>query len=279
MVKANPRAAEGEVRVQAPEIGLDASLDTLPADHPIAAALAAVLAELEILRAPACTIRVTSTIPIAAGLGSGAAVSVALIRAFAGFLGTDLPDERVSALAFEVEKLYHGTPSGIDNTVIAYAQPVLYRREVPIERFSIVHPFSFLIADTGVPSPTAATVGDVRRGWQADQVRYERVFNEIGAITNLAVGAITAGDRQALGRLMDANQAWLEKLGVSSPELEALIQVARQAGAWGAKLSGGGRGGNMIALVDDEASDRIVQSLLAAGATATYRTAVGGPDG
>jgi mevalonate kinase len=106
---------------QAPGIGLDATLENLSPEHPLAAALRLALEQLGISRAPACTIRITSTIPVAAGLGSGAAVSVALIRALSAFLGRPLPDERVSSIAFEVEKLHHGTPSGIDNTVITIA--------------------------------------------------------------------------------------------------------------------------------------------------------------
>jgi mevalonate kinase len=108
------------MHIQAPAIGLDASLNDLPPEHPVAAAVNGVLSTLGATRPPACSLRITSTIPVASGLGSGAAVSVAIIRALSAFLGHPLRDEQVSALAFEVEKLHHGTPSGIDNTVITY---------------------------------------------------------------------------------------------------------------------------------------------------------------
>jgi mevalonate kinase len=90
--------------------------------------VALVIRALEIQRLPACKIRITSTIPVAAGLGSGAAVAVALIRALGGFLGHPLQDEQVSDLAYEIERIHHGTPSGIDNSVVTYAKPIFLLR-------------------------------------------------------------------------------------------------------------------------------------------------------
>ena len=116
----------GELRILAPDVGLDSLWEHLTPDNPIRAAVTEVKSALGIDHIPACIIKVTSTVPIASGLGSGAAVSVAVIRALSGFLGNPLPDEQVSALAFEVEKIHHGTPSGIDNTVVTYAQPVYF---------------------------------------------------------------------------------------------------------------------------------------------------------
>src|SRR5581483_9839842 len=116
---------------------------------------------------------VESDIPLASGMGSGAAVSTAIVRALAAHFDRELTPAQVSALVYETEKLYHGTPSGIDNTVIAFEQPVRYVRGQAIQPFTIARPFTLLIADTGVPSPTAVTVGEVRRGWQAQPARYE----------------------------------------------------------------------------------------------------------
>jgi mevalonate kinase len=166
VVSANPRAAPGSVQFQAPEVNLDASLEALPPDHPLRRAVELVGGALGLERLPALTLRITSSIPVASGLGSGAAVSVAVIRALAAFLGQPLPPEQVSALAFEVEKLHHGTPSGIDNTVITYALPVYFVRPAHRNAASAApHP---VVGDTGVPSPTAAAVGACR-AWQADR--------------------------------------------------------------------------------------------------------------
>lgn len=279
VVTAEPHLAQGQVHLQAPDIGLDASLDKLPQNHPLAAAVRGVLEALNLGRSPACTIRVTSTIPVASGLGSGAAVTIALTRAYAAFLGKPLPDEQVSALAFEIEKLHHGTPSGIDNTVITYARPVYFQRLASgpkIETFEVNRPFQIVIGDTGVRSPTKESVGDVRKAWQVEEARYESLFDEIGSIAQAAHQAILEGNPAELGPLMDKNQACLQQIGVSSAELDQLIQAARSAGALGAKLSGGGRGGNMIALVEPEAGPRVMHAIQAAGAVRAILTHIGG---
>ncbi len=140
VVIAEPLFASGVVKLIAPDIDLEASLDDLPAEHPLATALRLTQAAIGLTRAPACSVRITSSIPIAAGLGSGSAVSVALIRAFSAFHGCPLSDEKVSDLAFEVDRLHHGTPSGIDNSVIAHKLPVYYVRDQPIEVLQTASP-------------------------------------------------------------------------------------------------------------------------------------------
>jgi mevalonate kinase len=274
VVKAEPRAPAGAVRISAPDIGLEGFLEELPKSDPLAAAVRLVLKELGLPRSPACSLRVTSTIPVASGLGSGAAVTVAILRAFSAFLGRPLGVARVSDLAFEIEKLHHGTPSGIDNTTIAYGLPVFFVKGQPILTFTTPTGFRLLIADTGIASPTAASVADVRQGWQKERPHYEAMFDSIGAITESAYQMISSGMVETLGPLMDANHGILRRIGVSSPELERLVEAAREAGASGAKLSGGGRGGNMIALVGSKSAERVAGALLQAGATRVITTEV-----
>jgi len=274
VVEPDLRAPAGQVRLIAPAISLDQTLDELPPDQPLAAATRAVLGALGLSRSPACTIRVTSTIPVAAGMGSGAAVTVALMRAYAAFLGRALADEQVCALAFEIEKLYHGTPSGIDNAVITYAKPVYFVKGEPIQTLQVATGFTLVIGDSGVSSPTAVSVGDVRRAWQAQREWYEALFNRMGEIAQEARQLIEQGSIRPLGALMDENHSLLQEIGVSSPLLDRLAAAARQAGAWGAKLSGGGRGGNMIALADAAAAEQVAQALQAAGAVRTLVTDV-----
>lgn len=273
-VFADIRGKPGEVWIEAPSIHLATHLSQLPPIHPIAHLSRLLLAELGLARFPALHLKVTSTIPIAAGLGSGAAVSVATLRALSAFVGHPLPDESVSALAFEQEKLFHGTPSGIDNTVITYAQPIFFVREQPFELLHVAAPFTLVIGDTGVRSSTAVAVGAVRERWQADAPAYEAIFDRIGAVAVQARAAIETGRLLDLGRLMDQNHALLQQIDVSSPELDRLVAAARQAGAWGAKLSGAGLGGNMIALVDPQQADRVAAALQAAGAVRTWLTQV-----
>lgn len=224
---------------------------------------------------PPFLMEVESTIPVASGLGSGAAVAVAGIRGLAAFVERPMTDEQVNAIAFETEKLHHGTPSGIDNTVISFGMPVYFEREQPIETFKTGHPFQIVIGDTGIPSPTALTVGDVRRAWLKDPQHYNRIFETIGDIAREARKAIESGENEKLGPLMNENHRWLYEIGVSSPELDRLVYAARLAGATGAKLSGGGRGGNMVALANADNVETITEALLSAGAVRTIATTIG----
>jgi mevalonate kinase len=271
IISAQPERPRGWISLQAPDIGLEATLDELLSEDPLSRVVMGVLEATGITQPPACSIRITSTIPIAAGLGSGAAVSVAIIRALSEFLGQPMADEQVSNLAYEVEKLHHGTPSGIDNTVITFAKPVYFTKNRAggaglVETFQVARPFTIVIGDSGVPSPTAVTVGEVHSAWLENSAFYEGLFESTGALVKRARQAIETGDIAGLGLLMDENQELLMKMGVSSLKLDRLVQAARQAGAYGAKLSGGGRGGNMIALVPGDAADEIADALKTAGA-------------
>jgi mevalonate kinase len=269
-----PGFPPGQVRIFAADIHLDSRLADLPADHPLAMAVTATTRQLGISSLPAFRVQISSTIPIASGLGSGAAVSVAIARAVSAFVGRPLSDEDVSAVAYQVDQQYHGTPSGIDNTVIAYAQPVFYVRGQPFERLRTGQSFTIVIGNSGVSSPTARVVGDVRRRWQLDPVEYENLFDRIGDIANRARQIIESGPAETLGPLMDENQRLLQTLDVSSPELDRLVSAALAAGAAGAKLWGGGRGGNMIALVTPATAGRVTEELHKAGAVKTLITTV-----
>jgi mevalonate kinase len=188
--------------------------------------------------------------------------------------GAQLEDASISALVYEVEKIHHGAPSGIDNTVVVYEQPVWFVRGLSPQPFAVARPIHLLIADTGVPSPTRIAVGDVNRAWKQAQARYEALFDAAGVLARQARIAIETGDVAALGPLMDENQRILAEMGVSSPELDRLIRAARDAGALGAKLSGAGRGGNMIALVRREDARGVERALLDAGAARVIQTAL-----
>ncbi|HCB02556.1 MAG TPA: mevalonate kinase, partial [Anaerolineae bacterium] len=236
------------VWIHAPIIDLHAELSSLQPDHAIGSVILNLFQRLDISSPPNIQINISSTIPVASGLGSGAAVSVALIRALSSFFSLQLTDNQINEMVYEIEKLYHGTPSGIDNTVITFNKPVYFIKGQPIETFSVGKPFTIVIADTGIPAPTKESVGDVRRLWLKDNNKFENIFNEIAQISLIARRSIESGKPELLGELMDHNHSLLQQLTVSSPELDKLVLSACDAGALGAKLSGGGRGGNMIAL-------------------------------
>jgi mevalonate kinase len=267
-------ALRAGVRVDAPDVGLNAELHTLAHTDALRNAIENVFRALGISTPPYLNIKINSTIPVASGLGSGAAVSVAIIRALSAHFGHTLNNEQVSALVYETEKLHHGTPSGIDNTVVTYARPVYFMRGQPIETFHAGRAFTIVIGDTGIPAPTRESVGGVRKLWEADKKRWEKTFSKVGTVVQLARKAIETGETGKLGTLMDENHALLQEMTVSSPELDKLVLMARAAGAEGAKLSGGGRGGNMIALVRPERAEQVADALMAVGAKRTLVTVV-----
>ena len=267
-------SASPGIWIDASDVDLHAELNTLPSDHPIASVIHNFLFLSRVSTFPNLEIKITSTIPVASGLGSGAAVTVALTRALASHLDRSMTDAEVNAFAYEIEKLHHGTPSGIDNTVVTYAKPVYFVKGEPIEVFKVGKPFTILIADTGIAAPTKESVGDVRRLWREDKSRWETIFDKIGEISFTARRAIDAGKPEFLGGLMNENHALLQTLTVSSPELDRLVESARGAGALGAKLSGGGRGGNIIALVDSETAAPVSLALRETGARNTITTQV-----
>ena len=262
------------IRINAPNIQLTGKLDSIESTHPLAATVINTLAALKDNSLSGVSISIRSTIPIAAGLGSGTAVSVAIIRALAMQLKKELTDEQVSKLAFETEKLYHGTPSGIDNTVVTYAKPVYFVKDQPIQVLNVKHPFMVVIADTGVRAATRDAVRHVRIQQHKYPERYEALFAAIGSIAMTARQLIEGGMPESLGPLMNENHALLRNIGVSSPELDNLVGAARDAGALGAKMSGGGRGGNMIALAQVSKAGSIAKALKDAGARNSIITRV-----
>ncbi len=264
----------GDLWIEAPDVGFASWLADAPLDQPVARMVRLVLEALETTSPPALRIRVTSSIPIASGLGSGAAVSIALGRALSQHLGRPLTPERLSALAYEVERLHHGTPSGIDNTVITFDRPIYFVKDKPPQMLHLPRPFHLVIADTGEPSPTRVAVAGVRRAWEADRQRVERIFAHIARIVESARMALERGEMSRLGPLMNENQALLEGLDLSTDRLRRLAAAAAAAGAGGAKLSGAGLGGNLIAFVEPGIAAAVADALRQAGAVQTIFTEV-----
>jgi len=223
---------------------------------------------------PDMVIELSSLIPVARGLGSSAAVAAAIVRATVASMGTTLAPDRVSPLVFECETLFHGTPSGVDNTVVSFERAVWFQRGAPHEFLTIGAPLCLLLADTGAPSRTSDTVGRVRDARQHEPKRVNAALGEIGALVCQARDFLAVGNLAAVGRTMNANHELLRTLGVSTPTLDALVLAAQRAGAWGAKLCGGGGGGCMVALVPDQAVAAVRRALKLAGAAALYEATV-----
>jgi hydroxymethylglutaryl-CoA reductase len=205
------------------------------------------------------------------GLGSSAAIAVAITRALVVAAGLSVNDARVNDIAFECEKKAHGTPSGIDNTLATYGQPLLFRRGNPVleEPLELAEIPPIVIALSGRPGRTVEQVNAVRERRAAIPARFEAVFDEMDAACLDGRRALTAGDYDTLAQLMNFSHGLLNAIGVSTPEIEALISLARHSGAAGAKLTGAGGGGSIVALCPGR--DIEVAAAFAAGGYRTLR--------
>jgi mevalonate kinase len=202
-----------------------------------------------------------SSVPSASGLGSSAALTVSTVAALRALRGK-MDQEDVARTAFEVEYAVQGRASPTDTSTASHGRCVYIAKEAGAghlwtlekgENRWCVHdlafpPLQFVIGYTGKKGNTAELVEHVRKLAASDRAARARI-GQIGALVEEARGALASGDAAAVGRLMDANHAHLKELGVSSPELEALVAAARPH-AFGAKLTGAGGGGCMIAVTD-----------------------------
>ncbi len=214
----------------------------------------------------AMRIEVFPEVPRSMGLGGSAAMAVAILRALDKHYQLGLADADVNELAFEAEKLAHGNPSGIDNTLACYGKPLVFRTGSPplVEPLNIKTPIPMVVGMTGYEGLTAKTVGRVNAAWQQDRKLYERIFDQIDTLALRGVQAIQDEDLATLGELMNVCHGMLNALQVSTPELEQLVDIARENGALGAKLTGGGGGGSIIALCDGD-TGAVVNAIRAAG--------------
>ncbi len=226
-------------------------------------------------REPNLTINLTSKLPQGSGMGSSAATSTAVCRALSGHLGVDLDANEISELVFEAEKIVHGTPSGIDNTVVAYEMPVYFIKGQNPETFEPGKLFRLVIGDTGIEAPTKETVANVRKAWQNEPGLMEGYFDEIEKITRNGKIAIESGNAEQVGELMDENHELLNSIGVGHKILEELVEIAREKGALGAKLTGGGGGGNMVALAEDKKTQKKICEAITEAGYSAYQTSFG----
>ena len=259
------------------KITWDGSAAPPPEFKPFARIIEAATADSPAVPARGWRLTIRSQIPSGCGLGSGAAVSTAAFKAILRYFRVPHTAQRLSELVYEIEKLHHGTPSGIDNTVIAMGRPILFRKGTAARFLSAPRTRGFLIVGhTGRRRRTSRIVQEVARARAANPAKHDAIFRDIGRLAKSGADAFEKGLWPKLGRLMDRNQKLLERLGVSSPELNALIAAAKSAGALGAKLSGAGRGGCMAALTNNLAcAKRAQRALKAAGAAATFLARVG----
>lgn len=224
-------------------------------------------------------IDVEARIPPAAGLGSSAALAVALIRALHNAYSLGMDDRAVNELAFECETLAHGTPSGIDNTVAVFGKPMVFRKKGPqrMRELSLNRFPPLVVAWSGTRGSTRSQVEAVRNRWLQDKATYERIFDEIGHLSLEGARALRKGDDARLGSLMNIAHGLLNALQVSTPLIEEMVDIARSSGAAGAKLTGAGGGGSIVALSPGK-SVEVSRALAAAGFEVISGVAITGAD-
>ncbi|MGT2964254.1 mevalonate kinase [Streptococcus acidominimus] len=219
---------------------------------------------------PAIHIEISSTIPAERGMGSSAAVAAAVARALFSFYGKRLSDEELWEIIQSSEKIAHGNPSGIDATTVTGSSPIFFIKNQPIEPLALSLDAYLVVADTGKTGNTLEAITDVAFLYRRCS-EVEGWVKALGDLTYQARDYLAHNQAELLGQAMNQAQAYLQDLSVSDESLDQLVAIARDTGALGAKLTGGGRGGCMIALAKTkEAAEKIARALAGAGARQTW---------
>ncbi|MEM2893852.1 MAG: mevalonate kinase [Candidatus Bathyarchaeia archaeon] len=216
-------------------------------------------------RSGGVSLRVSSEIPIAVGLGSSAAICVATVAALGELLGGGLSKEEICNLAFEGERIIHGSPSGIDNNVSTHGGVLRYERGEGYERFAPDVEIPLIVGNTGLRRSTRRMVEKVRGIWEKEGEIVDGIIDLLGHISTYGLDSLLKGDLQRMGTLMNISHGLLSSLGVSCPELDLLVYAARSAGAMGAKLTGAGGGGCMVALATENRLGKVEEAIASSG--------------
>jgi len=211
----------------------------------------------------------------ASGIGASAASCTALARALSDEFGLGFSDERINELAYEGELAYHGTPSGVDNTAATYGGLIWFIRGKPIGRIKIKEPVEIVMGNTGLVANTKAAVAGVRERKEREPEKYAKIFERAEKLAYEARKALETYDLKTVGKLMNENHELLQAIEVSCKELDFLVELARDQGAFGAKMTGGGLGGNMVALTPGkELQEKVARAIEREGFQA-LRTKIG----
>ena len=219
-------------------------------------------------------------LPGFSGLGASAASSVAIARAIAEEFELDLSDERINDIAYEAEKAYAGNPSGIDNTAATFGGLIWFKKNLgrganTIEKLSIKEPIEIVIGNTGIVADTKAMVTGVAERKKQNPEKYGAIFKQAEKLAHKGRKALEEFDLQKVGELMNENHRLLQEIEVSCKELDYLVDLARKQGAFGAKLTGGGGGGCMVALTPGKDLQEKVASAMENEGFKVLRTKIG----
>ncbi len=210
-------------------------------------------------------IKVDSKIPSSVGLGSSGAIAVATVAAVGALLKADFSREEIAGLPYEAEKYVHVKPSGIDQMICTYGGVIKFSKDKEISRLLTKVDIPLVIGNTGMQRTTGNLVSAVKAKHDAYPILMEQIIKSGGCVSNEAAEVLQNGDLDRLGDLMNINHGLLSAIGVSTESLDRLVNAARNAHALGAKLTGAGGGGCMIALSPPGNEDVIASAIDKAG--------------
>jgi mevalonate kinase len=216
----------------------------------------------------------------ASGVGASAAQCTSLARALSETFDLNLDDEKINEAAYEGEKAYHGTPSGIDNTASTYGGLIWFVKNMgggknTMDLLQSPRKMLIVIANSGITASTTEVVADVRRLREEDPEEIEKIFGDYRKLVEAARKALIGGDVATIGNLMNQNHKLLQQITVSGEINDELVELALENGAIGAKLTGTGRGGLVIGLAEKEdIQEKIVSAIEERGYSA-WRTTLG----
>ena len=222
----------------------------------------------------------TGDLVAASGVGASAAQCTSLARALSEEFNLNLDDEKINEAAYAGEMAYHGTPSGIDNTASTYGGLIWFVKNLSgginiIDRLKSAEEMHLIIANTGITSSTAEVVADVRKLREENPQKFSKIFNEYEKIAKKAKSALIKGDKDTVGKFMNQNHKLLQLITVSAEINDKIVDIALDNGAIGAKMTGTGRGGLVIALTLDEDNQNEVSSAIEKEGFSTWKTTIG----
>lgn len=251
----------GETEIVSKTLRAKSGLDPPPSHplRPVAEALRHVLERLG--EKKGLRVLITSNIPSGSGLGSSSSVAVAVVAAAAATLGHQITKQEIVDSAMVAERLIHGNPSGIDVNIAAHGGVILFKRGQPPHPIPVSKPFSMIVAFSGIRRNTSRMIAKVTAVKQAHPHFFDGLAAASTRFSEIGAEALAKGDLRTLGASMTFHHTALSWLGASIPELDRMVETAQANGALGAKLTGGGGGGCIIALPTQEKAGEITTSL------------------
>jgi mevalonate kinase len=216
----------------------------------------------------------------ASGVGASAAQATSLARAINDKFTLMWDNEKINKAAYEGERAYHGTPSGIDNTVSTYGGLIWFVKNLnggknTMEIINSGKKIPLVIANTGITASTVEVVADVKKLKEANPVKFEKKFNDYHTLAINAKVALLEGDAIGIGKLMNQNHKMLQEITVSGKVNDKLVEISLNNGALGAKMTGTGRGGLVIALAKNEEVQQNIANAIKEEGYDAWKTMIG----